>query len=304
MNNFMFEYPYSFLLLLLILCIYRCPVKIKQKIFPHLHLFTKYRSFLDREKFLYSLILSLLVIALSSPISYDAKLSENRKGRDLVFVVDTSGSMGNSDYSKEHTEETKFSILRDIIRSFIKKRFDDNVGVSVFGTFAFSSVPLTYDMKAVAFLLDFIDVGIAGENTAIGDAIDNATELLKHGNAKNRVMILMTDGYQNSGSVSIATSIENAKKMGIKIYTIGIGASKDFDAHLLKKIAKDTGAKMFTAKDEEQLVDVYNTLDALEPSPIRSQNFLNKQMLFAYPLAFAVLLLLYLLSKRTTKWSF
>jgi Ca-activated chloride channel homolog len=300
----MFEYPYSFLLLLLIICIYKCPVKIKQEIFPHIHLFTKYTNFLDKEKLLYSLILSLLVIALSSPISYDAKLSENRKGRDLVFVVDTSGSMGNSDYSKENTDETKFSILRDIIQSFIEKRFDDNVGVTVFGTFAFSSVPLTYDMKAVAFLLDFLDVGIAGENTAIGDAIQNASELLKHGNAKNKVMILMTDGYQNSGSVSIGTSVENAKKMGIKIYTIGVGNSKDFDENLLKKIAKDTGAKMFTAKDEEQLVNVYNTLDSLEPSPIRSQNFLNKQMLFAYPLAFAVLLLLYILSKRTTKWSF
>jgi Ca-activated chloride channel homolog len=300
----MFEYPYSFLLLLLIICIYKCPVKIKQEIFPHIHLFTKYTNFLDKEKLLYSLILSLLVIALSSPISYDAKLSENRKGRDLVFVVDTSGSMGNSDYSKENTDATKFSVLRDIIRSFIKKRFDDNVGVTVFGTFAFSSVPLTYDMKAVAFLLDFLDVGIAGENTAIGDAIQNASELLKHGNAKNKVMILMTDGYQNSGSVSIGTSVENAKKMGIKIYTIGVGNSKDFDENLLKKIAKETSAKMFTAKDEEQLVNVYNTLDSLEPSPIRSQNFLNKQMLFAYPLAFAVLLLLYILSKRTTKWSF
>jgi Ca-activated chloride channel homolog len=300
----MFEYPYSFLLLLLIICIYKCPVKIKQEIFPHIHLFTKYTNFLDKEKLLYSLILSLLVIALSSPISYDAKLSENRKGRDLVFVVDTSGSMGNSDYSKENTDATKFSVLRDIIRSFIKKRFDDNVGVTVFGTFAFSSVPLTYDMKAVAFLLDFLDVGIAGENTAIGDAIQNASELLKHGNAKNKVMILMTDGYQNSGSVSIGTSVENAKKMGIKIYTIGVGNSKDFDENLLRKIAKDTGAKMFTAKDEEQLVNVYNTLDSLEPSPIRSQNFLNKQMLFAYPLAFAVLLLLYILSKRAIKWSF
>lgn len=244
----MFEYPYSFLLLLLIICIYRCPVKIKQEFFPHIHLFTKYTNFLNKEKLLYSLILTLLVVALSSPISYDAKLSENRKGRDLVFVVDTSGSMGNSDYSKENTDATKFSVLRDIIRSFIKKRFDDNVGVTVFGTFAFSSVPLTYDMKAVAFLLDFLDVGIAGENTAIGDAIQNASELLKHGNAKNKVIILMTDGYQNSGSVSIATSVENAKKMGIKIYTIGIGSSKEFDEALLKKIAKDTDAKCLRQK--------------------------------------------------------
>lgn len=276
----------------------------QQTIFPHIHLFKQYTNFLDREKLFYSLILLLLTTALASPISYDSKLSQDRKGRDLVFVLDTSGSMGESGYSSEHANDSKFSILKHIIQNFIQHRYDDNVGVTVFGTFAFSSVPLTYDMKAVSFLLNFLDVGIAGENTAIGDAIDNASKLLARGNATNRVMILITDGYQNSGSVSIKDAVAEAKKVGTKIYTIGIGKKKDFDAALLEKIAKDTGAKMFTAQNEEQLRDVYDTLDSLEASPIRSQNFLNKQMLFTYPLAFAILLLIYLLSRRGAKWSF
>lgn len=303
MNFFEFEYPFTFLLLLLIICIYKCPITIKKIIFPHLHLFSQTTSLINREKLLYSLILALLITALASPISYDSKLSQNRNGRDLVFVLDTSGSMGESRYSKEHQNESKFDILKNIISSFIQKRYDDNVGVTLFGSFAFSSVPLTYDMQAVTFLLQFLEVGIAGENTAIGDGIDAATKLLEHGNAKNKVMLLITDGYQNSGTTSIKDAVEKAKRSHIKIYTLGIGKTKEFDVKLLQKIAKDTDAKMFAATNESELIDVYKELDNLEPSPIRSQNYLNKHLLFFYPLAIAMLLLLYMLTQRGTKWS-
>lgn len=303
MNNFEFEHPYLFLLLLLIICFYKCPVLIKQIIFPHTHLFEKFTYWIDKNKLLYSLIFALLIGSLASPINYDAKLSQERKGRDLAFVLDTSGSMGEIRYSKEHKNQNKFTILTNIIDKFIQKRYEDNVGIVVFGSFAFASVPLTYDMKAISFLLNFLEVGIAGENTAIGDGIESATKLLEHGDAKNKVMILITDGYQNSGNTSIKDAVEKAKKLHIKIYTIGIGNNKDFDVNLLKKIAKDTNAKMFSAQDEEALQNVYATLDSLEPSPIQSQQYLNKHMLFSYPLSLAILLLLYLLSKRGAEWS-
>ena len=150
------------------------------------------------------------------------------------------------------------------------------------------------------YLLDFLQVGIAGENTAIGEGISTAQRLLEHGHAKNKVMILITDGYQNSGAVSIKDAVDKAKKKGIKIYTIGIGKRSDFDTKLLERIAKETKAKMFTAQDAEELSNVYDALDSLEPSKIRSQNYLNKHMLFTYPLSLAILLLLYLLAKRRT----
>ncbi|WP_457746033.1 vWA domain-containing protein [Sulfurimonas sp.] len=298
MNNFEFEYPFIFILLLLIICIYKCPVTIKQFIFPHTHLFPKFSSWIDKEKLLYSLIFALLVTALASPISYDAKISQNRKGRDVVFVLDTSGSMAETGYSKEQKDTSKFSLLQNTIRDFIHHRYDDNVGVVVFGTYAFGSVPLTYDMKSVAFLLDFLTVGIAGENTAIGDGIKSAIALLTKGSAKSKVIILVTDGYQNSGNVAIKDAVRDAKKQHIKIYTIGIGNKSDFDVALLKKIAKDTDAKMFSATNDKELASVYEELDSLEPSKIRSKHYFNKHMLFTYPLAFAILLLLYLLSKR------
>ena len=99
-NNFEFEYPYLFLLLLLIICIYKCPTTIEKILFPHTHLFTKFTSWINKERLLYSIIFTLMVTALASPISYDAKASHERKGRDLIFVLDTSGSMGESGFDK------------------------------------------------------------------------------------------------------------------------------------------------------------------------------------------------------------
>ena len=298
LHSFEFEYPYIYILLLLIFCIYKCPYALKKLTFPHLYLFNRYSSWFNKEKFLYTLIFALLVSALASPISYDAKLPNHRKGRDLVFALDTSGSMGESGYSDETINQSKFDALISIIQNFITHRFDDNVGVSVFGSYAFSSVPLTYDMKAVTFLLNFLEVGIAGENTAIGDGISYAIELLKKGKAKNKVIILVTDGHQNSGKTSIKQAVLQAKKLNIKIYTIGVGNKGDYNADLLKKIASDTSAKMFKAVNEAELQNVYKELNFLESSPIRSQNYLNKNMLFLYPLSFAILLLLYLLAKK------
>ena len=154
-------------------------------------------------------------------------------------------------------------------------------------------------MRSVSFLLQFLDVGIAGDNTAMGDGIANALRLLEKGSAKQKVIILITDGYQNSGTISVKDAVMKAKEQKVKIYTIGLGDKKSFDVKLLKKIADETGAKMFQASNAQELTDVYATLNKLEPSPIRSEHYLNRHMLFVFPLAFAMLLLLYLLSKRS-----
>lgn len=295
MNNFEFEYPYLFVLLLLIICIYKCPLSIKEIIFPHINLFSTSTGWLNRERILYSLIVALLVAALAAPIAFDQKTSNKRKGRDLVFALDTSGSMAESNFDKENTQEAKFEILKKLLKEFISKRHDDNVGISVFGSYAYSAVPLTYDMQSINFLLDFFEVGIAGDSTAIGEGIATATRLLEKGEAKNKVIILITDGYQNSGSLSVKEAALDAKKRGIKIYTVGIGKKIDFDYKLLTLIATDTNGKMFEAGDADTLKDIYGELNALEPSSIRSQHYLNKQELYIYPLAIASLLLMLLL---------
>lgn len=298
MHHFTFEYPYVFVSLPLIYCIYKCPVPVRKIVFPHLQLFSGVTRWLNREKLLYSLIFALLVTALASPISYDAGASSHRKGRDLVFALDASGSMNESGYSTKESDKGKFDILKELIGSFIAHRYDDNVGVVVFGSFAFASVPLTYDMKAVGFLLDFLDVGIAGENTAIGDGLWQAEELLDKGEAENKVILLVTDGFQNSGRTRIASAVARAMRMHVKIYTVGIGEPGDYDAPLLKRIASDTGGKTFSAQNAEALAQVYRALDDLEPSDIRAEHYLHRQMLFYLPLGAALLLLLYLLQRR------
>jgi Ca-activated chloride channel family protein len=206
--------------------------------------------------------------------------------------------MGESGFSQEHSEKSKFDILKEVISKFIKERYDDNIGVTVFGSYAYSSVPLTYDMNAVTYLLNFLNVGIAGENTAIGEGIANATELLQKGEAKEKVMLLVTDGYHNSGAISPKQALDEAVKRGIKIYTIGIGKKGDYDEALLKLIANNSHAKMFEASDVSSLQDIYSEINKLEPSKIRSQNYLNKQLLSPYALFGASLLLLLIIFKR------
>ncbi|SFV57208.1 BatA (Bacteroides aerotolerance operon) [hydrothermal vent metagenome] len=298
MQHFEFQYPYLFVLLLLIICIYKCPLSIQKFIFPHTTLFTQKAQWINKEKLLYSFILALLVTALASPISYDAKSAQQRKGRDLVFALDTSGSMDESGYSSEETAQSKFAILQNLIKNFTAKRFDDNVGVVVFGSYAFSPVPITYDMNSLKYMLDFLEVGMAGSSTAIGEGIARAVEMLQRSHARSKVIVLVSDGYQNSGTTKIKDAVAMAKQAHIKIYTIGLGKSSDYDAKLLQKIAKDTKGVSFSAQNAEALQDVYKELDTLEPSAIRSQHYLNKHMLFGYPLAAAILLLLYLLAKR------
>ncbi len=298
MSHFEFEYSAIFLFLVPIVCIWLCPPKKVQRYFPHIHLFGSVATLIHKEKFLYALIYLLFITALASPISFSAKLPNDKKGRDLVFVLDSSGSMNESGFSKDQESATKFEVVTQLFKSFIGHRSDDNVGVVLFGTFAFSIAPITYDMHSLLYILNFLEVGLAGENTAIGDGLYQALRMLQNSQAKNRVILLFTDGYQNSGSHSIKEMVQKAKQMHVKIYTIGIGQKQDFDAGLLEKIAKESGGLFFQAKNKEELEAVYAKLDALEPSKIRSQNYLNKEPLFFYPLIAASLLLLYLIQKR------
>lgn len=295
MNNFEFAYPFAFVLLLLIICIYKCPLSAKKIIFPHLNLFSPNTNWINREKLLYSLILALLVTALANPIAYDQKESNKKKGRDLVFALDTSGSMNEGGFDKENPQRKKLHVLKEILKEFISHRSDDNVGVSIFGSYAFSAVPLTYDMNSVSFLLDFFDVGIAGDSTAIGEGIASATRVLEKGQAKRKVIILITDGFSNSGSISVKDAVNTAKQKGVIIYTIGVGTKKEYDSKLLETIAKDSNGKSFGAKNADTLESVYTQLNSLEPSSIRSEHYMNKRSLYVYPLAVAGLMLLFMI---------
>jgi len=296
--NFEFQYPLFFLLLLLIICIYLCPLSLKKIYFPHLQFFSHFRSWFHKERLLYSLIVTLLVSSLATPIAYEKKSPSNRKGRDLVIVLDSSGSMGDSGYDNEKKRKRKFDSVRDILTDFIRTRYNDNIGVTVFGSFAFASAPLTYDTASLSFLLQYIDVGIAGDNTAIGNGIAQGLRVLEAGDAKKKMMILLSDGFQNAGNISPKEAVNLAKKESVTIYTIGIGKKGSYDEKLLQHIAQETNGNFFAASDADTLKSVYAKIDALEPSKIRSEHYLNKTQLFSIPLFLAIMLLIYILIQK------
>jgi Ca-activated chloride channel family protein len=241
-----------------------------------------------------------MVIALAEPFLYESQETHHKKGRDLILALDASGSMAQSGFDEKDRFKTKYETVLSIAQTFIQKRFDDNMGIVIFGTFAYTASPLTYDLESLRYLLDMTTVGIAGESTAIGDAIMQSLRTLSFGEAKRKAVILLTDGYHNAGKRSPKTAVDAARKAGVRIYTIGIGNRRDYDAALLETIAKETGAKSFSAADATSLREVFAEISALEPSPIRSENYLHKKVLIFLPLL-AVLVLLVLWVLRETK---
>ncbi|WP_309499739.1 VWA domain-containing protein [Sulfurovum sp.] len=244
-----------------------------------------------------------MVFALAKPFVYDASLTQHKKGRDLVLALDASGSMAQSGFDKEDRFKTKYETTLLLSRNFIEKRFDDNMGVVIFGTFAYTASPLTYDLESLSYLLEMTNVGLAGESTALGDAIMQSIRTLSYGEAQNKAIILLTDGYHNAGRTSPKDAVNKAKALGIKIYTIGIGKKSDYDAALLETIAKSSGGNSYSASSAQALSQIYKKIDVLEPSPIRSENYLNQKLLILYPLgAVFILLLLWVLNtKRSEK---
>ena len=290
--NFDFGFILSLLLLLLAPCFLWCREYHKTYHFPQL-------SWIKRQNPLFSLypwlkisLFSLLLFALAEPYLHDSSSNNSKRGRDLVLTIDASGSMAQSGYDLKDSFKNKYDTNLDIAKAFIQKRYDDNMAVVVFGTFAYTASPLTYDLDGLSHLLEMTDVGVAGESTAIGDAIIQSIHTLSFGQAQNKAIILLTDGYHNAGKSSPRDAVKLAKEKKIKIYTIGIGKTSDYDLTLLQTIARQSGGQHYSATSADTLKKVYETIDRLEPSHIRSENFLQRKLLSGYPMGLVFILLL------------
>jgi len=290
--HFTFGSPLLLLLLFLLPCFLWCKHYNKLYYFPKLSWLKKQSPLLSWEPWLKMILFTLMVIALAKPFVYDASSNHDRKGRDLILALDASGSMAQSGFDTEDRLKIKFATNIELAQDFIKKRFDDNMGIVLFGTFAYTASPLTYDLESLSFLLEMTHVGLAGESTAIGDAIMQSLRSLSYGEARNKAVILITDGHHNAGRNAPKQAVEEAKKLGVKVYTIGIGKKSDYDAALLETISKESGAKSYAASNSEDLEKIYKEINQLEPSHIRSENYLNQKLLYLYPLGFVFLLLL------------
>lgn len=307
MNYYSFEYPFLiFLLIPIIYCLYRCKEYMKPIYFVHLQFLSAKKNFLKLEWIVKVLIFIFLCIALASPIVIDKLSPHNRHGKDIVIAIDASGSMNSSgfDFEDEVSDGerlSRFEITKIIATEFIQKRVSDNVGVVLYGDFAFIASPITYEKEIVTHMLGYMSQGMAGQNTAIGEAIAMSVRAFKHSKAKTKVIILLSDGEHNSGSISPKDATKFSKAKNIKIYTIAMGNKGEADEALLEKIAKESEGKFFNAKSAKELKKVYEEIDKLESSKIKSREYVLKEYFYQIFLLLASGLLLYLLFREIRK---
>ncbi len=300
MSELAFEYPEALALFLLFLvCRHFCKRVPAPKYFPHLAFFGHINPYFSIRKALIYLIVLALSIAIASPIVIDHHNPGNRNGFDIALCIDSSGSMSESGFHTGNRELSKFESVKEVVGRFILGRRNDNISLVLFGDFAYIASPLTYEKEVLVEFMELQDMAMAGKNTAIGDGLARSIDALKDSRAKTQLIILLTDGKQNAGSVSIETAVDIAAKNGIRIYTIGVG--EDADTALLELIASRTGGRSYSAKDSDALRDVYDEIDTLESSRIKSRDYAVKAYYFHYPALAALLLLAlygHLLSRR------
>jgi Ca-activated chloride channel family protein len=248
----------------------------------------------------------LLVLAASRPQWLGESVAIPISGRDLMLAVDLSDSMRTADFLVEGKQVDRLTATKRVASNFIERRRGDRLGLILFGTQAYLQSPLTFDSKTVNRLLRESAIGLAGERTAIGDAIGLAIKRLDLESGNSRVLILMTDGANTAGEVTPLKAAQLAASRELKIYTIGIGAdeqiettwfglrrvnpSAQLDEKTLREIAQVTGGSYFRARDSAELEQIYAQLDTLEPIPRDQQNLRSVDALFAWPLAAALAL--------------
>ena len=296
-----FGNPYYLFLLIIIPIIYICNKKFAENNegtvqISSAKLFSKKikRKGLIRKNillFFQYLTLLLIIIALSKPRIIDSLKETKMDVIDIVLVMDISSSMLATDFSPNRLEAVKKTA-----KNFIEERISDRIGVLVFAGESFIQCPLTVDKDVLLSLMDEIQVAEQSyDGTAIGMAIANATNRLRHSDAKSKVMILLSDGSNNAGELDPLTSADLAAKFGIKIYTIGAGTNQDvsfipgrgyirneIDEVTLQSIAKRTNGQYFRATNVSGLKDVYNTINALEKTEIEVKQYTRYKELFGW----------------------
>jgi Ca-activated chloride channel family protein len=284
-----FLFPYVLLALIIYpICIFYCKEKAQSIYFSNmvmLKMATKHQG--NIIKILRFLVFFFLIIALANPIQKDDVITNEKDGYEISLIVDASGSMG---------ENNKFGITKEILTDFVQNRPTDRLALSVFADFAYVAVPLTYDKTTLAYLLNLLEIGIAGQRqTALYEALYLSSNLFKGSISKNKIAILLTDGMDNANTIPIEVAISVAKKYGIKVYTVGVGQTGDFDPLSLKQIADETKGKFYQATSKEELQKIYKQIDTLEKSKIKTDQLVKKTYLYQYPLDGAIGLLFILL---------
>lgn len=263
------------------------------------------------------LIWLLLVLAAARPLGFADPQQRLVTGRELMIALDVSASMATRDLRLEGRPVERLQVARRMAQDFIARRDGDRVGLIVFGNQAYLHTPLTFDLPAVQAALDETGVGLAGRETALGDAIALAAQRMREFGDSSRVLILLTDGANTAGELTPAQAAWIARREGLRIHAVGLGAermriiaddrvqeinpSRDLDEDSLRSIAEQTGGSYHRATDSAALEDFYRRIDALEPTDVADAALRPQRELYAWPLAavLALSVLLGLLQSRS-----
>ena len=250
-----------------------------------------------------------LVAAACRPLWLGEPVSRSVSGRDLMLAVDISGSMQEADMRINGLAASRLDVLKTVVGEFIDGRGGDRLGLILFGTNAYSYVPLTFDLTTLKKLLQDVSAGLAGRYTAIGDAIGLAVKSMRQQASAHRVLILVTDGSNTAGIKDPMIAALIAQEAGLTIHTIGIGTDEQalsreygvqsiptgtaLNERLLRSIAATTGGKYFRATNSNSLEQIYTTLDQLELIEREFQSYRPRTELFYLPLLLGISIMLF-----------
>ncbi|MBW7898903.1 von Willebrand factor type A domain protein [Candidatus Brocadiaceae bacterium B188] len=297
-----------------------------QVVFPSLEALKKIKpSFAQRYRHILVILRStaivLFVIALARPQYGNKQTKVTTEGIDIVLAVDVSGSMLAEDFEIAGRRYNRLHVVKQVVKDFIMKHTNDRIGLVVFAGRPYTQCPMTLDYGMLLQLLDKVEIGMVEDGTAIGSALGSSIERLKNTKAKSKVIILLTDGRNNSGEIDPFTAAEIARTFGIKIYAIGAGTKGlapfpafdifgnkvmkqvkvDIDDDALREIAKITDGNYYRATDTESLKEIYGQIDKLEKTESDVTQYTEYNELFHYFLLSAFGLLFVELGLAKTK---
>ncbi len=251
------------------------------------------------------LIWALVVFAASGPRWLGEPIAQKQEGHNIMLILDISGSMEIRDRVQYGRPTTRLQLVKSAAENFIKNRGDAQIGLILFGTRAYLQTPLTRDHATVLMRLNDATVGLAGKTTSIGDALGLAVKHMQHVPKKGRVIILLTDGANNSGMLAPLKAAKLAKEDDIKVYTIGLSGDSslpmfggmpagpdDLDEDTLKTIAAMTKGQYFRATDKSSLEHIYQLINQLETVKQESSTIRPERLYYPYPLTLALVMLM------------
>jgi Ca-activated chloride channel family protein len=304
MNHFSFQYPYvAALIIVFWVCARWCPARTQAIVFPHVDLVRTHGGSSSRWlQFLKWFGIVSLLVAMASPVTTETFKNTKKQGRDIMLVIDSSGSMRQRGFDPSDPFKTKFDAVKEVVTDFIRQRKNDRLGLINFADTAFVASPLTFEHPFLQEVLQMQRLGLAGRKTALNDAIVQTYNVLSKSDAKTKIAIVLTDGEDTASTIQDPNAILKLARDGsIRLYTIGIGTRRDFNGPYLQALAEAGKGKFFAATDRTALQNIYAQIDALETSKIKNKQVVRYTYYYFYPLMAAVLSLLGFIYLRTTR---